>query len=74
MSVLAVLAFSDTFAAARRRARQWAAKLLFAEAPDEVPTAKPRLLRDAGIPPEAFDFRQRERMLREAVYRSHWML
>ena len=74
MSVLAVLAFSDTFAAARRRARQWAANLLFVEAPAEVPVDRPRLLRDAGIPPETFDHRQRQRMLGQAIYRSHWML
>ncbi len=74
MSVLAVLAFSDTFAAARRRARQWVANLLFVEAPAEVPVDRPRLLRDVGIPAGDFDLRQRERILGQAIYRSHWML
>ncbi|MBD9652152.1 hypothetical protein JVX98_25410 [Ensifer sp. PDNC004] len=74
MSVLAVLAFSDTFAAARRRARRWAADLLLVEAPAEVPADRPLLLRDAGIPAVDFDLRRRERMLEQAVYRSHWML
>lgn len=74
MSVLAVLAFSDTFAAARRRARQWAADLLLVEAPVEAPADKPLLLRDVGIPAGDFDLRQRERILGQAVYRSHWML
>ena len=74
MSVLAVFAFSETFVTARRRARQWTVDLLFVEAPVEVPADKPLLLRDVGISAGDPDLRQRERILGQAVYRSHWML
>lgn len=74
MSVLAVFAFSEASIAVRRRVLRWSAELLFPEAPVEVPSGKPTLLRDADIGREIGEGEFWERRRREAVYRSHWSL
>lgn len=74
MSVLAVFVFSDASVAIRHRVLRWAADLLSAEAPAEVPSGRPRLLRDAGISPDIAVTAWRDAMMRDPVYRSHWLL
>ncbi len=73
MSVLAVFAFSETSVAARLRVARWMAALLFPVAPVQVPSGRPRLLRDAGIMCAVADVAREQRSMREMVYRSHWL-
>ncbi|WP_312366731.1 hypothetical protein [Ensifer sp.] len=76
MSVLALAFFSDLQSTLRARLLSHGRSLLAAASMPlpAIPNDKPHLLRDAGCAQLPFKDRWEERVSRDAVFRSHWLL